>query len=220
MADKAKPCLIACSVLKAEIQKLIAQGDLDVNVVFVSKYFHVDFSLIDANLRQIIPQNLPRFPAGVILVYGDLCLGMNNEMKQLADEYGIVKVDALNCTDCLFGGKGQSLEADPNHELLVLNPGLIGFFQNVRETAKQENIDEETLKQLFSGVKGIVLLDTVGEADKNKTEIEKMNTGLAILETRKIGLDRLKQLIHKAMEQNTQKTGGKICSQKTLKETT
>lgn len=205
MADVAKPCLIACSVLKEEIQKLIKQGELDVNVVFVSKYFHVDFSLIETNLRQIIPQNLPRFPAGIILVYGDLCLGMNNEMKQLADEYGIVKVDALNCTDCLFGGKSKSSEVDPNHELLVLNPGLIGFFQNVRETAKRENVDEETLKQLFSGVKGIVLLDTLGEADKNRAEIEKMNTGFAILETKPIGIDKLKQVLLEAMERNRQK---------------
>lgn len=206
MADKTKPCLISCSVLKDEIQKIIKQGELDVNVVFVSKYFHVDFSLIEQNLRQIIPQNLPRFPAGVILVYGDLCLGMNNEMKQLAEEYGIVKVDALNCTDCLFGGKGQSLEADPNHEFLVLNPGLIGFFQNVRETAKAANVDDETLKQLFSGVTGIVLLDTVGEADKNKAEIEQMNTGLEILETKPIGTHKLKQVLLEAMERNRQKT--------------
>ncbi len=209
MADKTKPCLISCSVLKEEIQKLIKQGNLDVNVVFVSKYFHVDFSLIEKNLRQIIQQNLPLFPAGIVLVYGDLCLGMNNEMKQLAEEYGIVKVDALNCTDCVFGGKGKSSEADPNHELLVLNPGLIGFFQNVRETAKAENVDEETLNQLFSGIKGIVLLDTLGEADKNRAEIEKMNTGLAILETKPIGLEHLKQVIREAMEQNAQKTGTK-----------
>lgn len=205
MADKTKPCLISCSVLKDELQKLIKQGELDVNVVFVSKYFHVDFSLIEQNLRQIIPQNLPRFPAGVILVYGDLCLGMNNEMKQLAEEYGIVKVDALNCTDCLFGGKSQSLEADPNHELLVLNPGLIGFFHNVRETAKAENVDDETLKQLFSGVKGIVLLDTVGEADKNKAAIEQLNTGLKILETKPIGLEKLTQLLQEALKQNAEK---------------
>lgn len=207
MADKTKPCLISCSVLKEEIQKLIAQGDLDVNTVFVSKYFHVDFSLIEKNLRKIIPQNLPRFPAGIVLVYGDLCLGMNNEMKQLADEYGIVKVDALNCTDCILGGKGASLEVDPNHDCLVLNPGLIGFFQNVQETAKRENVDEETLKQIFVGLKGIVLLDTVDEVDKNRAEVEKLNTGVPIIETKKVGLERLKNLLLEALEKTGRKLG-------------
>ena len=204
MAKKNKPCIISCSVLKEEIQQLVKQGDIDADLVFVSKYFHVDFSLIEKNLRQIIKKILPRSPNGIILVYGDLCLGLNNEMKTLADEYGLVKVDALNCVDCLFGGKGNSSEVDPNHELLVLNPGMIGFFKKIQEKIKQEGIDESALKQLFSGIKGIVLLDTLGESDKDRVEIEKMDTGLQILETRKVGLDKVKQVILEAMEKSCQ----------------
>jgi hypothetical protein len=45
--EVAKPCLISCSVLKDEIEQLIRQGDLDVKVIFVSKYFHVDYSLVE-----------------------------------------------------------------------------------------------------------------------------------------------------------------------------
>ncbi len=205
MTEKAKPCLISCSVLKNELKKLVENGDLDVRLVFVSKYFHVDFSLVEKNLRQIIQQNKPVSPQGIILVYGDLCLGANDEMKKLAEEYGIVKVDALNCVDCLLGGKGKISEVDPNHEFMVYSPGMVDFFEHVRKKAREEGIDEETLKGLFGGLKGIVLLDTLGELDENKRKIEDMNTGLTILETRTVGLENLKKVILEAMERNRQK---------------
>jgi hypothetical protein len=210
MTAKTKPCIISCSVLKDEIQQLVKQGDLDVDLVFVSKYFHVDYILIEENLRKIIQQNLPRSPQGIILVYGDLCLGPNNEMKKLAEEYGIVKVDALNCVDCLLGGKGKSLQADPKHELMLMNPGMTGFFENIKEKARQEGVDEEALKGLFSGLKGIVLLDTLGEPDKDREELEKLSTGLTILETKAVGLDSLKHVIVEAMERNREKIGKNI----------
>ena len=208
MAEKTKPCIISCSVLKKEIQKLAKQGDLDADLIFVSKYFHVDYNLLEKKLRPIIKANLARYPKGAILVYGDLCLGPNEEMKQLAAEYGIVKVDALNCTDCLLGGKGKVSEADPNHELLILSPGFVtGFFDNVKETAQREGIDEELLKSLFNGLKGIVFLDSLGEGEKSREEIEKMNTGLPILEMKAIGLENLKQVLLEAMERNRSSKG-------------
>jgi hypothetical protein len=206
MNEKAKPCIVSCSVLKQEIEKLIKQGKLDAETVFVSKYFHVDYALLDKNLRQVLQKTLPRAHGGVILVYGDLCLGPNDEMKNLVEEYGIVKVDALNCIDCLLGGKGKVNDVDPDHDLLFLYPGMIGFFSHFKEKAKQENVDEEAVNSLFSGLKGIVLLDTLGEAKKNKKEIQKLRSGLTILETNTIGLDKLKQLIQEAIERNKQKT--------------
>ena len=141
-----------------------------------------------------------------MLVYGDLCLGQNDEMKKFIEKYDVTKVDALNCIDCLLGGKGKFLDADPDHELLFLYPGLIGFFSHFKEKARQENIDEDSFKQLFSSLKGIVLLDTLGEPKKNEEEIEKLYTGLTILETRAIGLDNLKQIILEAIERNKRKT--------------
>jgi hypothetical protein len=203
MDEKTKPCIISCSVLKKEIQKLAKQGELNADLIFVSKYFHVDYSLLEKNLRPIIKANLARYPKGAILVYGDLCLGPNEEMKHLAGEYGIVKVDALNCTDCLLGGKGKVTEADPNHEIFILSPGFVtGFFDSVKETARREGIDDESLKSLFNGLKGIVFLDSLGEGEKAREEIEKMNTGLPILEIKSIGLENLKHVLSDAMERN------------------
>ena len=96
MCGKAKPCLVSCSVLKEELEKLVKQGDLDVDLVFVSKYFHVDYEVLERNLHKVVEKSLSRSPAGLILVYGDLCLAPNDEMKKITEEYGVVKVDALN----------------------------------------------------------------------------------------------------------------------------
>jgi hypothetical protein len=72
-------------------------------------------------------------------------------MKKLSEEYGIAKIDALNCVDYLLGGKGKVLEADPYHELLFSCPGMIDFFNHLKEIAQQENVDEESFNKLFAG---------------------------------------------------------------------
>jgi hypothetical protein len=192
-------------VLEKEIKRLIQQGDLDVDVIFVSKDFHVDYGLLEKNLRRVLKRNLPRLPKKPILVYGDLCLGPNGEMKQLAAEYGLVKVDALNCIDCVLGGKGKSEQADPNHELMFFDPGMIEFFHDAKVKMEKEGASEEVLSALFKGLKGIVLLDTLGEAEKCKTDIEKLHTGLAVLETKEVGLGNLKLVLLEAVEQSRKK---------------
>ena len=126
--EKEHVCLVSCSVLKDELKQLVKQGDLYANLVFVSKYFHVDYAQIEKNLRPVLEKAIQQFKGNVILVYGDLCLGVNNEMKKLAEEYNVVKIDALNCIDCQLGGKGKFLEADPQHNLMFLSPGMTDFF--------------------------------------------------------------------------------------------
>lgn len=202
----AKPCLISCSVLKDEIEQLIRQGDLDVKVIFVSKYFHVDYSLVEKNLRRTIERTLQPLTEKPILVYGDLCLGPNGEMKQLAEEYGLVKVDALNCVDCLLGGKGKVEEADPNHNLMFMDPGMIDFFRHAKEKMLKEGMDEETFQKMFGGIKGIVFLDTLGNAEKCKKELENLHIGLKVLETKEVGLEKLKLVVLEAIQRHKQKT--------------
>jgi len=199
MKNKSKPCLVACSVLREEIKQLIDQGELDAETIYVSKYFHVDYAQIEKNLRPVLKRAIGQYPGNVILVYGDLCLGMNNEMKKLAEEYGVVKIDALNCIDCQLGGKGKSSQADPHQDLIFLTPGMTDFFKHAKETIRKEGYGEDALKQLFKGIRGFVLLDTLGNAARLKTEVEELNTGLKILETRKIGCENVKNVIKEAI---------------------
>lgn len=195
---------MSCSALKAEIQELVKRGDLDADLVFVSKFFHGDYALLEKNLREVLKRTLPRFSGRVILVYGDLCLGANNEMKELAEEYGVIKVDAVSCIDCLLGGKGKFFEADPTHKLLLLDPGMIDFYKHLKNKALKEGIDEDIFRQFFSGLKGILLFDTLGEVEKNLEEIDKLNFGLSVLETKRIGPHNLKLVISEAIERSNQ----------------
>ena len=201
MNEKPKVCLVSCSVLKEEIQQLVKQGSLDAELVFVSKFFHIDYAALENNLRKVLEQTLKRFKGKVVLVYGDLCLGQDNEMKKLAEEYGVVKVDAVNCIDCQLGGKGKFFEVDPEHNLMFMGPGMIGFFKHAKEQMLKEGVDEAAFANMFSGIKGLVILDTCGDAEKCKEDLEKSGINLTILETRKIGLENVKQVILDAIEQ-------------------
>lgn len=130
-----------------------------------------------------------------MLVYGDLCLGQNNEMKQLAKEYHVSKIDAVNCIDCQLGGKGKFFEADPEHNLMFMGPGMIGFFRYAKEQLRKEGVDDAAFANMFNGIKGAVILDTCDNAEECRKELEKSGMNLTILETRKIGLENVKQVV-------------------------
>ena len=132
-------------------------------------------------------------------------MGMDNEMKKLAEEYGIVKIDALNCIDCQLGGKGKFLEADPEHNLIFLSPGMTDFFSHAQEMMRKEGMDETTIKQFFGGLKGLVLLDTVENADDLVAQVKKLETGLEILEVKKVGAEKVQQVIQEAITKNENK---------------
>jgi hypothetical protein len=192
--------LVSCSVLKEEIQQLVKQKSIDAEVVYVSKFFHIDYAAVEYNLRKVLEQTLKRFKGKVVLVYGDLCLGQDNEMKKLAQEYGITKVDAVNCIDCQLGGKGKFFEADPEHNLMFMGPGMIGFFKHAKEQMLKDGVDEAAFLNMFSGIKGFVLLNTCGKADKMREDLEKSGLNVGILETKEIGLEGVKRVILDAIE--------------------
>jgi hypothetical protein len=195
LKEKSEVCLVACSVLKEEIQQLQKQGSLNVDVVFVSKFFHIDYVALENNLRKVLEQTQKRFKGKIVLVYGDLCLGQNEEMKKLTKEYEISKIDAVNCIDCQLGGNGKFFEADPEHNLMFMGPGMIGFFKHAKDQMLKEGVDEAAFANMFSGIKGIVLLDTCGDSEKCLQDLKDSSMNLKILETRKIGLDNVKTVI-------------------------
>jgi len=200
LTQNSKLCLVACSVLKPEIKKLIENGEMDADMVFVSKYFHDDCSKLEKNLRQVLEYTIQRYDGNVVLVYGDLCLGMKGQMKRLVNDYGVVKIDALNCVDCQLGGKGKSLEADPNQEVIFLFSGMIDVFRYLKRQMKKEGIPLEAMSQVFNDVNGIVALDTLGNCSQLVEEINKQDTGLEILQTKSVGCENVKKVIQEAIE--------------------
>jgi hypothetical protein len=198
-AEKPKVCIVSCSVLKHELQKLKTEGKLDAELVFVSKNFHVDYAQLESNLRKVLEHTKKRFSGKIVLVYGDLCLGTDGEMKRLADEYGIAKVDALNCIDCQLGGGGKSLEADPEHNLMFMGPGMIEFFKDMRINLENQGVDEATRAAMFSGIKGAVILDTLGEGEKLIGALKAAGLNMTVLEIRKIGCENVLRVVTDAI---------------------
>lgn len=193
-------CIVSCSVLKRELQQLKAKGKLDADLVFVSKRFHVDFGLLEKYLRKVLRYTKKRFKGKIVLVYGDLCLGANGEMKKLADEYGITKVDALNCIDCQLGGQGAIDRVDPDHNLMFMGPGMINFFEDMRGNLLEMGIDETAYASMFDGIKGFVVLDTCGDGEKLLVDLKKAGLPLKDSEIKNIGTTNFLRVIKDAIE--------------------
>ena len=190
----AKPCLISCGILKKEIEKLVEEGSLDVDPYFLNEGLHSDYNRLERVLTGALEKHHKDL-GGVVVVYGDLCLGFNNEMRGLMGRYGVVKVDALNCIDCLLGGRGKLLEVDPKHEYLFLNPAWIKFSDRLKMGSREE------ARRLFSALRGIVLLDSLGDLNDYRERIDDLSdyTGLPILERKEVGLGGLKGVLIEAI---------------------
>ena len=105
-------------------------------------------------------------------------------MKKLAEEFAIEKVDALNCIDCQLGGKGKISEINPDNNPMFMGPGMIEFFRHMEKSMLKKGVDKEALANVFSGIKGIVL----------------------VLEIKEVGLEGLRQVVFDAIERATHAT--------------
>lgn len=195
MSDNKNPFVISCSIVKKEIQELIDSGRLKADVTFLSSRLHYDYSLLEKALKRNIETALGSGRGkNILIIYGDACLGFKDEMKKLVDAYGIVKIDGINCIDCLFGGKGQLFQTDPEHKYFFLTSEWINFWNKFEKTG-------EDLKDRYAMLDGIVLLDTLGDLDDLGDDIERISraTGLPILEKKKLGLQGLQDIVEEAI---------------------
>ena len=194
MTDNKNPIVISCSIVKKEIVKLIESGQLKADVNFLSSKLHYDYNLLEQTLKSTIEKSLNSGRKKIVIIYGDVCLGFKCEMKELVDAYGIIKVDAINCIDCLFGGKGQLFQTDPEHKYFFLTPEWINFWNKYEKS-------EGNLKDRYATLEGIILLDTLGNLDDFGDDIKTISsaTGLPILEKKKVGLQGLQNVIEEAI---------------------
>jgi hypothetical protein len=194
MAEK-KSLLISCSILRDEIQGLIETTRWDLEVRYLSAKLHYDYNHLEAALEESIQKaKRQEYPKGIV-VYGDVCMGFDHQIKDLVNKHGFIKVDALNCVDCLLGGKGRLLEIDPDHKAFFLTPGWIRFWNSFE-------ISKGSLKDRYRMLDGLVLLDSLGNLDEFNNEIEEIvhHTGLPVLEKKAVGLKGLRKVIAEAVE--------------------
>ena len=201
LQDDEQPLLISCGILKREIQKLMDCGSLHVESYFLDAGLHVDYDKLERELTRAIEECSRDKSRGIVVVYGDLC---HPNMEGIIRKYGkVVKVDALNCIDCLLGGHGRLLEIDPNHDYFYLSPGWMP--SNLKMDTRFNRLFDwnmQELKKQFSKLKGIIVLDSLGDLNEFEDEIDKFSnhTGLPVLDKRAVGIDGLKDVILEAMK--------------------
>ena len=76
-------CLIACGIMQKEIDTLISLGQIDAEAVFLDKELHSDYQKLEKALDQALRRHKSRTGAKPVVVYGDVRLGFNNEMRSL-----------------------------------------------------------------------------------------------------------------------------------------
>jgi hypothetical protein len=197
MNDHTVPSLIACGIFRQEVMRLMEQGALAVKPYFLNPGLHNDPPLLEDALRGLLAKQT-RFNGGnVVVLYGDICLGFQDQMAALVDEFGVVKVNALNCIDCYLGGQGRLLKIDPRHEYFFLNSSWMALEFGERDLESPT----EASRREFNMLKGLYLLDTLNNLDESESHIQKISrfTHLPVVARDNIGLEGLKQVLESAL---------------------
>ncbi|MHA1579963.1 MAG: DUF1638 domain-containing protein [Candidatus Freyarchaeota archaeon] len=184
-----KPLLIACESLKEEIQELLRSKSLDADAVFLSIRLHMDFENLRVRLEEELSKQVEE-GRGIVVVYGDYC---HPRMKEIVKSYGAVKVDAINCLDCLLGGKGKIFEIDPSHSYFYLSPGWLKSYHQTYGSRMKG------MREMFHNIKGLILIESMGELDPEKVKEFTEATGLRVVRHERVGLDGLKKVIEEAL---------------------
>jgi len=79
---------------------------------------------------------------------------------------------------------------------------MTDFFRNAKEMMHKKGFEEIYFKDLFLDLRGIIVLDTLDNYSELIEEINTLDTGLNILETRKVGCENVKEVIQEAIEKN------------------
>jgi hypothetical protein len=208
LPNTSRPLLISCGILREEIEKLIEEKKLDVNPIFLDASLHVVYAELEKELTAALDKHAEHAPDGIVVVYGDLC---HHGIKRIIKKYkNTVKVDALNCIDCLLGGHQKLLQADPDGSCFYLSPGWMP--SNLKKTARFRGIFDwniEDIKEQFEHLNGVIIIDSLGNLDELESDIEEFSfhTGLPVKECKAVGLDGLKAVIDEAIKKLQNKNG-------------
>lgn len=195
-----KPYLISCGILKKEIKKLIEEQALCVQPFFLDAGLHVDYAELERKLTSSIEECSKEGSKGIVVVYGDLC---HPRIKKIVKKFSnAVKVEALNCIDCLLGGHGRLLEIDPKNEHFYLSPGWMP--SNLEKNVRFRQVfdwSQEGIKNLFKDLTGVIIIDSLGNLDELKSDIEEFScrTGLPVKNKEAVGVHELKTVILEAI---------------------
>jgi hypothetical protein len=122
----------------------------------------------------------------------------------MVGKYGnSVKVDALNCIDCLLGGHGKLLQIDPNSDHFYLSPGWMS--SNVEKNENFHQVfdwSQKEIKLLSRDLNGIILIDSLGNLEEFESDIEEFrsNTGFEVTNNEGVGIRGPKVVLLEAIQ--------------------
>ena len=161
---------------------------------------HVVYAELEKEIVSALEKAKDHTPNGIVLVYGDMC---HPRIKKIVKQYNnTVKVDALNCIDCLLGGHKKLIQADPKGCHFFLSPGWIP--SNLKKNKYFKEIFDwniDGIKEQFEHLDGIIIIDSLNNLHELKKDIEEFSfhTGLKVRNTKSVGLEGLKAVIEKAI---------------------
>jgi hypothetical protein len=201
LPKKSRPLLISCGILRKEIEKLIKQNKIDVEPLFLDAGLHVVYAELEKAITDALEKTKDHAENGIIVVYGDMC---HPRLKKVVRRYrNTIKVDALNCIDCLLGGHKNLLLADPKCSHFYLSSGWMP--SNLKKNKYFNEIfnwNMEGVKQQFQHLNGLIIIDSLYNLDELNKDIEEFSyhTGLKVKAIKSVGLDGLKSVILEAIK--------------------
>ena len=185
--------------MQKEIEKLLEEKRLDVDVVFLDAGLHAVYADLEKALTSALEKHADNAQDGIIVVYGDMC--HYNIKRIIKNCRNTVKVDALNCIDCLLGGHQKLLELDPNGNHFYLSPGWMpSNLKKIKNFREIFDWDIEDIKEQFECLSGVIIIDSLDNLDELESDITEfcVNSGLQVKETKTVGLEGLKAVIDEA----------------------
>ncbi|WGM89603.1 MAG: DUF1638 domain-containing protein [Candidatus Bathyarchaeota archaeon] len=201
MTHNNRPLLLSCGILREEIEKLINENKLDVDAVFLDAGLHAVYSELEKAVTNALEEHSKHAKRDIVVIYGDMC---HPRLKKIVKNYdNTVKVDSLNCIDCLFGGHKKLLDDDPKCSHFYLSPGWMPSKLKKNKYFKEIfDWNLKDIKEQFKHLDGLIIVDSLGNLDKLESDIKEFsyNSGLEVKKQKSVGLDRLKSVIEEAIK--------------------
>ena len=201
MSNKSPPILISCGILRKEIENLIEQKKIDVETIFLDPGLHVVYSELEKGILEALEKakNIPN--NGIIVLYGDMC---HPRIKKIIKKYpNTVKVEALNCIDCLLGGHKELINIDPKGSHFFLSPGWMpSKLKKNKYFKKIFDWEIENIKEHFECLEGVIIINSLGNLNDLKNDIIEFTkkTGLEVKSIKTVGIEGLKSVIDEAIK--------------------
>ncbi len=178
--------LIACGVFQKEVERISDELGFPFEAHYIGPGLHVDFD----ELAEALKAELEKCKDcdGIIVVYGEC----HPRIREILAPYKAALADCQNCVDAFITRKGMENKAREGL-YFYLSPGWVECW---REILSRLNWNQEDARRQLGSFKGVVFLDTLGNAlDYENELIEFFDYTLLPPETMPVDLGHFKSLI-------------------------